>query len=141
MSRVSLGPTSLPPSRVPHAPADKGAPPLPNFLTLGSRSTGFRGKAGTLSEALGRRPGALAKAAGCTCLSQRQQQSPGRGARVLASQVQASCFRAAPPRPRGRRRPLAAEPGPSCGAPPGAPARCLSRYSSCKGLPAKRGAN
>lgn len=60
---------------------------------------------------------------------------------VLASQVQASCFRAAPPSPRGRRRPLAAEPGPSCGAPPGAPARCLSRYSRCKGLPAKRGAN
>lgn len=86
-------------SPVPHAPADKGSPPLPNFLTLGSRSisdwAGWEHR--PMSEALGRGPGALVKPAGCTCLSQRRQQSGGRGARSL--QLKFKLAASAPPRP------------------------------------------
>lgn len=87
-------------SPVPHAPADKGSPPLPNFLTLGSRSTSdWAGwEHCPMSEALGRGPGALAKPAGCTCLSQRRrQQSRGRGARSLHLKFKLAA--SAPPRP------------------------------------------
>lgn len=77
LSHVSPGP----PSPVPHAPADKGVPFLPNFLTLSSPSTGCRSRAEALSEVLGRGPGNLAKPAGCTCFK------PAAEARSIGSSI------------------------------------------------------
>lgn len=140
MSRVSPGPTSLPPSLVPHAPADKGLPATPLQLPhLGFSVYQVPGQGRDAVRGSGTRtwcpsqagwmhllkPAAAAASSGCC------------GAR--SSHLKFKLAASAPPRP-AREAPAShwlLSQGPPAALPPGAPARCLSRYSSCKGLSRK----
>lgn len=131
-------PTSLPPSPVPHAPADKGVPPLSNFLTLSSRSVyQLPGQGGGTVRGSRAKTWYPSQASGALALSQRQKQAAeaATAAAALPSQVQARCFRTAPPRPAHEATisHWLLSRGPPAVLPPGARARRFGRYSRLQG--------